>query len=73
MSDTPSDVVVFRVIGELRGDPGHLLLTSPDGRWYDYDIARGTVAPIEPIEASDLDRWDIGGDGPQAASPKVVA
>lgn len=54
MSDASSEVV-YRVVGELRDDPGHLLLTSPDGRWYDYDIARGTVVPAEPADAWTMD------------------
>ncbi len=51
MSNAPSEVVIFQVIGELRGDPGHLLLENPDGVRYDYDVARGTVTPIEPGDA----------------------
>ncbi len=55
VSNALSEVVVFRVVGELRGDPNHLLLESPDGRRYDYDIARGTVTPVEPCDAWEID------------------
>lgn len=55
MSTAPSEVVVFRVVGELRGDPDHLLLESPDGSEYDYDIARGTVTPVASGEAWTID------------------
>lgn len=73
MSDTPSDVVVFRVIGELRDNPGHLLLASPDGRWYDYDIARGTVSPVEPAASWDIDTQDGTELHIWAPSPRFVA
>jgi hypothetical protein len=55
MANTPSEVVVYRVVGERREDPGRLLLASPDGRWYDYDIARGTVVPAEPADGWTMD------------------
>ena len=32
-------MIEFRVIGELRQDPGHLLLLDADGQCYDYDVA----------------------------------
>jgi hypothetical protein len=50
------DAISFQVIGELKGDAGHLLLTGDDGSWYDYDIVQGT---IEQIELSDSWAVDI--------------
>lgn len=41
-------MIEFHVIGELRDDPGHLLLLDGDGQCYDYDIALDEVVPIEP-------------------------
>ena len=73
MSNAPSEVVVFKVVGERRGDPGHLLLESPDGRRYDYDIARGTVTPVEPCEAWSLDP-DAGSEVHiWSPAPRIVA
>ena len=37
----------FRVIGELRTNPGHLLLLDSDGGCYDYDMSLGIVVPVE--------------------------
>jgi hypothetical protein len=73
MSRSTSDVVVFRVIGELRGDPSHLLLASPDGSCYDYDIARGTVTPVSPTDAWWIDLPNGAEVRMWAPSPRVVA
>lgn len=73
MPKPSSDVVVFRVIGELRGDPGHLLLAGPDGHQYDYDIARGTVTPIELADAWDVDVEDGSEVRVWSPTPGVVA
>ena len=48
----------FQVIGELRGDPGHLLLMCGDGHWYDYDLARGEIARIAPSDSWAVDVID---------------
>ena len=42
----------FRVIGELRTNPGHLLLLDSDGGCYEYDMALDIVVPIEPNTTS---------------------
>ncbi len=55
MSSRSSDVVVFKVIGERADDPRHLLLASSDGVWYDYDIDRGTVAPVNQADSWNID------------------
>ncbi len=51
----PIDVCDFQVIGELKADPGHLLLKGGDGQWYDYDIAVGEIERIEPGDSWALD------------------
>lgn len=51
MDDSLVETIELRVIGELKTDPGHLLLVGDDGRWYDYDIALGTFTPIEPSDS----------------------
>lgn len=66
--DTPvtSDIVEFRVIGELKANPHHLLLLSDDGGCYDYDILGGEIAPLEPD-----DSWAV--DIIVSASPRIEA
>lgn len=39
--------IEFRVIGERREDPGHLLLVDDEGRPYDYDLVLDEIVPIE--------------------------
>ncbi len=56
----PVDVCEFQVIGELKGDPGHLLLRGEDTRWYDYDIEAGTVTPIEEDGSREVDVIEEG-------------
>ena len=73
MSNTSSDVVVFRVIGERADDPRHLLLASPDNCWYDYDIDRGTVAPVNPADSWTIDMQDGTEVRLWTASPLIVA
>lgn len=73
MPNAPSEVVVFKVVGELRGDPGHLLLESPDGSRYDYDIARGTVTPADPDTCWTVDTHIDSEVRLWKATPRVVA
>ena len=40
-------MIEFNVIGEMRNDPGHLLLLDRDGQCYDYDIVLDEIAPVE--------------------------
>ena len=40
-------MIEFHVIGELRDDPGHLLVIDGDGQCYDFDIALDEILPIE--------------------------
>ena len=54
-----SDNIDFQVIGELRSDPGHLLLMGDDGHWYGYDIALGEFTRIEPSDAWAVDITDL--------------
>ena len=54
--DALVETIAFRVIGELKSDPRRLLLEGDDGRWYDYDLALGTVAPADPSAA-----WAVDG------------
>lgn len=53
MRDDP-DTIGFRVVGELKTDPSHLLLLGDDGRWYDYDVVSGTIEGSAPG-----DRWAV--------------
>lgn len=39
--------IEFLVIGELKNDPGHLLLRDDDGQCYAYDVAMAVIVPIE--------------------------
>lgn len=48
MANLLIDAISFQVIGELKDDPGHLLLIGDDGSWYDLDIVQVTIEPIEP-------------------------
>ena len=61
MSDPLVDTIEFRVIGEMKSDPGHLLLSGDDGRWYDYDISVGTIVPVEPSDSWAVDLTDETG------------
>ena len=73
MTSPSADIVVFRVIGELRSDPRLLLLESPDGRWFAYDLSRGLIAPVDPGVPDDCDAWDMVDGGLEARSPNIVA
>ena len=44
----------FRVIGELRTSPGHLLLLDSDGGCYEYDMSLDIVVPVEPNSTSSV-------------------
>ena len=57
-SDRQLEASEFQVIGELRGDPGHLLLMCGDGHWYDYDLAHGEIARIAPSDSWAVDVID---------------
>ncbi len=41
------DMIAFRVIGERRNDPAHLLVVDDDGQCYDYDILHEDITPTE--------------------------
>ena len=58
MSDAPSDSIDFQVIGELKGDPNHLLLLGDDRHWYDFEIVSGAITRIEPSDAWAIDITD---------------
>ncbi|HYH13360.1 MAG TPA: hypothetical protein VD789_13465 [Thermomicrobiales bacterium] len=47
-------MIEFHVIGELRDDPGHLLVIDGDGQCYDFDVALDEIFPIEMDE-----RWSV--------------
>lgn len=57
-SEPEQDAIEFQVIGELKGDPGHLLLMCRDGHWYDYDMVHGMIAPIAPDDSWAVDVID---------------
>lgn len=48
-------MIDFRVIGELRANPRHLLMHGDDGRYYGYDLETGEIRPIELDESWALD------------------
>lgn len=48
----------FQVIGQLKSDPGHLLLMGDDGCWYDYDISAGSITPIDVTDSWAVDVSD---------------
>jgi hypothetical protein len=56
------DMVAFRVVGESKTDPAHLLVLDDEGKCYDYDILREEIVPVEldgtwlidPVEESNL-------------------
>ena len=48
MSYVAQGNIDFQVIGELKSDPGHLLLVGDDRQWYGYDLALRAIIPIEP-------------------------
>lgn len=62
-SDRPDseDLCEFQVIGELKDDPGHLLLMCGSGRWYAYDIAGNDIVPVEPTDSWAVDVRDTAG------------
>lgn len=53
-------MIEFRVIGELRQDPGHLLLLDADGQCYDYDVAASEILPVEPDSSWAVDVIEEG-------------
>jgi hypothetical protein len=72
MYDPLVDTIEFRVIGELKSDPGHLLLSGDDGRWYDYDISHGTIIPVEPSDSWAVDLIDDTGQVFTVPAPRVA-
>lgn len=58
MRDPLADAIDFQVIGERKDDPGHLLLMGDDGQWYDFDIAQGEIALIDPDDSWAMDVVD---------------
>ncbi|HYH13411.1 MAG TPA: hypothetical protein VD789_13720 [Thermomicrobiales bacterium] len=52
------DNIDFQVIGELRGNPQHLLLQGGDGLFYSYDIAVGEIHQLEPDDSWTVDLLD---------------
>lgn len=40
-------MIEFHIIGELRDNPGHLLVIDGDGQCYDFDIALDEIVQIE--------------------------
>ena len=56
--DAQLDAIEFQVIGERKGDPGHLLLMCRDGQWYDYDLVHEVIAPIAPDDSWAVDVLD---------------
>lgn len=47
-------MIEFRVIGEVRNEPGHLVLLDEEGQCYDYNVEVGEVVAVEPDA-----RWAI--------------
>ncbi len=67
------DLCEFQVVGELKDDPGHLLLMCASGRWYSYDIAGDEIEPVEPtdswaVDVIDRERSHVGALLQKAAS-----
>ena len=52
------DNIDFQVIGQLKRDPGHLLLMGDDGCWYDYDISVGSITHIDITDSWAVDVSD---------------
>lgn len=44
----------LRVIGELVGSPGHFVLMSKKGQFFEYDRQAGRIRPMKPHE-----RWQV--------------
>lgn len=48
-------MIEFHVIGEMRDDPGHLLVIDGDGQCYDFDIELDEIVPIEMDDSWSVD------------------
>jgi hypothetical protein len=48
-------MIEFHVIGELRDDPGHLLVIDCDGQCYDFDIELDEIVPVEMDDTWSVD------------------
>ena len=72
-SDRLLQATEFQVIGELRGDPGHLLLMCGDGHWYDYDLAHGEIARIAPSDSWAVDVLDNTATVPALDAPRLAS
>lgn len=44
----------FMVVGEHKDDEGELLVMGSDGNYYEYDLQRDRLSPVEPD-----DQWEI--------------
>lgn len=55
----PLDIVDFQVIGELRGNPQHLLLRGGDGLFYGYDITSGEIRSLDLDDSWNVDLLDV--------------
>lgn len=49
------DTIAFRVVGERKNDPAHLLVVDDDGQHYDYDLLNEEIAPVSIDSAWKLD------------------
>jgi hypothetical protein len=70
MTDPQVDTIEFRVIGEMKSDPDHLLLSDEDGHWYGYRISTGTIVPVEPSDFWTVDRVDNPGCSVAPPAPR---
>lgn len=52
---TKDDPCEFRIVGERRDDPGHLLALGCDGRWYDYDVTGNRMTLVELTDSWAVD------------------
>lgn len=44
----------FTVVGEHKEDESELLVMGADGKYYEYDLHRDRLSPVEPDE-----QWEI--------------
>jgi hypothetical protein len=73
VTDETLETIEFRVIGERRDDPGHLLLIGPAGEWYDYALEDGTITRIDPTDAWAVDRPEIAPASPSTDQTLITA
>ena len=71
-SDRHLEASDFQVIGELRGDPGHLLLMCGDGHWYDYDLTSGEIARIAPSDSWAVDVIDNASESVELERERIA-